>query len=515
MPKLDTLKYYITEEDPFGPIDSALIKDYEVLDLLFQSQSRVYRSFQSRPSIIMGRRGAGKTSYLKSVYFQDEYKYIVEIPTPKIIQYISDTIQNVRKENLYVEIMSELWEKTLLTCVFVELCKLDLPSSTKLDIINDYLKRIDIQKNASINAVLLRLHIMYREILMHHPQNGISEILKKIDMASFEEAKVAAIEYLVADKAKYVILMDSIEEFRTGDESIEHAIKGLLKLAGKMNVPKDVIDIRLCLTTELKPIIYRVSSNTNKDLARKAELEWGTADLVMIGAQRLMYFLGLYYPDLISGRSPFDRLNRASAFDLFKKVLPEKITNQNDVEEVAISYILRHTQLLPRHFLMLLNSIFRRSFARQEENPFPVTREDILYGVRQVEESIVEEIFSTFNVLHPDAKEICKRCLPQLKKTFKLGGLQREFTRHGKTVFVDGEFTDFYRMLVEIGIIGRVKDETDLYIMCQFRYAIGHELNLGYDDDLCVHPLFSGIYGRGNDEDQRAVYPVGNSLDDN
>ncbi len=515
MSRLDSLKFYVTKEQPFGPIDSTQIEDYEVLDLLFQRQSRVYKSFQSRPSIIMGRRGAGKTSYLKSVYFQGEYKFYVEIPTPKIIQYISDTIQNVRKENLYVEIMSELWEKTLLTCVFVELCKLDLPTSNKLDVINEYLKRLDIQKNASINAVLLRLDIMYRETMIHHPQNGISEILKKIDLANFEGAKVSAIECLKADKAKYVILMDSVEEFRIGDESIEHAIKGLLKLAGKMNAPKDVIDIRLCLTTELKPIIYRVSSNSNKDLARKDELEWGTADLVLIGAQRLMYFLGLYYPDMIRGKSPFDRLNRAGAFELFKKVLPEKITNQNDVEEVAISYILRHTQLLPRHLLMLLNSIFQRSFARQEGDLFPVTREDVLYGVRQVEESIVEEIFSTFNILHPDAKEICKRCLPQLKKTFKLGGLHRVFNQHGKTVFVGGEFTDFYRMLVEIGVIGRVSDVSDLYITAQFRYAIGHELNLSYDDDLCVHPLFSGIYGGVNNEDQRPVYPEGNSLEDN
>ncbi|MBS4034244.1 MAG: hypothetical protein KGZ85_07270 [Ignavibacterium sp.] len=514
MPKLDSLKPYVTYQEPFGPIDSTLIgPDYEALRLLllFERRSQAYKK---RPSIIMGRRGAGKTSYLKSVYFQDQYQYYVEIPTPKIVQYISEAIQNDGKKN-FVEIVMELWEKTLLICVFVEICKSDFPASKNLDIIIEYLKRIDIQRNASVHDILSRLDTMYRETIVHNPQNGISEIIKKFGSANFEGAKSAAIECLGAVKAKFVILMDSLEEFHVGDESTEHAIKGLLKLAGFMNAPKDVIDIRLCLTTELKPIFFRISSNPNKDFAHMDQLEWTLTDLILIGAQRLMYFLKLHYQDLIIGISPSEELNRASAFALFRKVLPEKIINQNGYEEVAISYILRHMQLLPRHFIMLLNSIFRSAFARHEKDPFPVTGEDILSGVRQVEESIVQEIFTTFNVLHPDARELCKRCLPQLPKTFKLGDLHHVLNRHGKKHFPGGEFTDFYRMLVEIGVIGRVSYKSDLYITGKFQYMIGHELNLSYDDDLCVHPLFSGIYGRAGNEDQRPVYPEGNNLDNN
>ena len=58
------------------------------------------------------------------------------------------------------------------------------------------------------------------------------------------------------------------------------------------------------------------------------QLEWTLNDLILIGAQRLMYFLKLHYPDMIIGISPSEELNRASAFALFRKVLPEKITNQ-------------------------------------------------------------------------------------------------------------------------------------------------------------------------------------------
>jgi hypothetical protein len=68
-------------------------------------------------------------------------------------------------------------------------------------------------------------------------------------------------------------------------------------------------------------------------------------------------------------------------------------------------------------------------------------------------------------------------------------------------------------MLVEVGAIGKVSAKSDLYITGKFQYAIGHELNVSYDDDLCVHPLFSGIYDSGNGE-KRPIYPEGNGLDD-
>jgi hypothetical protein len=70
-------------------------------------------------------------------------------------------------------------------------------------------------------------------------------------------------------------------------------------------------------------------------------------------------------------------------------------------------------------------------------------------------------------------------------------------------------------MLVEIGAIGRVIKgrETDLYIKGSFEYIVSHELALGQDDELCVHPLFSGIY-RGSGQKDRPVYPYGSELED-
>jgi hypothetical protein len=180
-----------------------------------------------------------------------------------------------------------------------------------------------------------------------------------------------------------------------------------------------------------------------------------------------------------------------------------------------MSYILRHTQLLPRHFLMLLNSIFKGLDSGSGSKPFPISEQKIINGIRKVEEFIVSEIFVAFKLIHPTAEATCKRCLPELGHKFSVGELHQIFTRHGKAVFGGEGMFDFQRMLIEIGALGRVipGKETDVYIKGNFEYTVAHELTISHDDQLCIHPLFSGIFSNGGRKD-RPVYPYGSVLDD-
>jgi hypothetical protein len=337
----------------------------------------------------------------------------------------------------------------------------------------------------------------------------------RFDKKNFNGAQSAVIDSLNASGKTFVILMDSLDDFHLDIETVEYALKGLLKYVGSMNKPRDVVDIRFCLPTELYRKIVEISSNQNKDFKRALRLEWAASELVLIGAQRLMYFLALYYPDFVKGMSPLEEISHAEVLELFHVVLPEKITNRVGFQENTIPYILRHTQLLPRHFLMLLNSIFKGTGVTQSLKPFPISEEKIIRGIRQVEERIVSEIFGAFKMIHPYAEETCKRCLPELEHEFSLGDLHRVFTRHGKAVFGSDNFFDFQRMLLEIGAMGRVDRDkvTDMYITGEFEYVVDHALTISQEDKLCIHPLFSGIF-RGSGKKDRPVYPYGSILDD-
>jgi len=211
---------------------------------------------------------------------------------------------------------------------------------------------------------------------------------------------------------------------------------------------------------------------------------------------------------------PLDPTKRSDAIALFNAVLPKTIANHSGFQEETISYILRHTQLLPRHFLMLLNSVFKGVGNTGALAPFPVSENKIVNGIRQVEERIVTEIFVAFKSIYPTAEDVCKRCLPELEHKFSVGELHQIYTRRGKAVFDGENLFEFQRMLMEIGAMGKVikGKATDVYIQGNFEYTVEHEIAVSHDDELCIHPLFSGIFGKQSRE--RPVYPYGCGMDD-
>jgi hypothetical protein len=372
-----------------------------------------------------------------------------------------------------------------------------------------------VKDNDTVDDVLWKLANLFDEVLNSQPRDGVSEILRRFDRVAFDDAKTAVVDSLQAAKKSFVILMDSLDDFRLDIDSVSHSLQGLLKFVGSMNKPRDVVDIRFCLPSELFRQIIKISSNPNKDFRRALKLQWTASELILIGAQRLMYYLAIYQPAFVRALDPLDLTKRTDALTLFSKVLPEKITNQSGFQEETMSYILRHTQLLPRHFLMLLNSIFRGLNGASGPNLFPISEDKIINGIRKVEEFIVGEIFVAFKLIHPTAEATCKRCLPELGHKFSVGQLHQIFTRHGKAVFGGEGMFEFQRMLIEIGALGRVipGKETDVYIKGNFEYTVSHELTLSHDDEFCIHPLFSGIFSNGGRKD-RPVYPYGTVLED-
>jgi hypothetical protein len=512
---LNTIRPYITRDEPFGPIDSGDIdvNDIQALKLLFEQHNWIYKNLRNRPSIIIGRRGSGKTYYLRSVFFDEQYDFYVEIRTARVLGYIARVIQKMTKEVVFPEMVSELWDTILWIAVFSEIRKSRVISSDDLNLINAYLDKMRVLENDDVEDVLWNVAAMLEDIISKNPREA-SDLLRGYNRITIDHAKAAVVKNLESSKKTFVILMDSLDDFQLEIDSVARSLQGLLKVVGAMNKPRDVVDIRFCLPSEVYHRFIKISSNPNKDFRRALKLQWTAGELILIAAQRLMLYLALFYPDFLKMILPLDPTKRTDALKLFQAVLPEKITNQTGFQEETISYILRHTQLLPRHFLMLLNSIFKGSSNTQSRQPFPVGQERIVNGIRQMEEFMIGEIFVAFKLIYPNAEETCRRCLPELSHKFTQADLHRVFTRHGKAVFGSDSLFDFQRMLLEIGALGRVipGKESDLYIKGYFEYTVAHELVLSQDDELCIHPLFSGIFHSGRKD--RPVYPYGSVLDD-
>ncbi|MBK9925376.1 MAG: hypothetical protein IPP66_08790 [Anaerolineales bacterium] len=510
------VKPYITKDEPFGPIDSTDIdpKDVDAQLKLFEQHNWIYRNMRHRPSIIMGRKGSGKTSYLRTVFFDKKYDFHTEIRTDHALMHISKVIQGLVKDAVFPETLAELWETILWVCVLSEVRNSSFLSQEKLSLVSMYLEKIGVRDAGSVDDVLWKMARMFDDVVQAEPKDGLSEILRRFDRAMFKST-VSAVEGSLKDSGKtFVILMDSLDNFQLEINSVAYSLQGLLKFVGAMNKPRDVVDIRFCLPTELYRRIIKISSNPNKDFRRSLKLQWTATELILIGAQRLMLYLELFYPDYLKRLLPLDTTKRSDAMTLFNAVLPKTVYNQAGFQEETISYILRHTQLLPRHFLILLNSIFKSGNGTQSLNPFPISERRILNGIRQVEERIVTEIFVAFKLIYPNAEEVCKRCIPELGHKFSVGELHQVYTRRGKAVFDGDNLFEFQRMLMEIGAVGRVikGTATEVYIKGNFEYTVAHEIAISHDDELCIHPLFSGIFG--GDKKERPVYPYGSGMED-
>ncbi len=513
---LKAIRPYITNDEPFGPIDSGDIDttDLNALLMLFEKHNWIYKNLHSRPSIIIGRRGSGKTYYLRSVFFDNQYDYFVEIRTPRVLGQVAGAIQKMSTDVVFSEMVSELWDMVLWIAVLLEIRKYNILPPDDLNVVNAYLDKIHARETDTVDDVLRNVADMLEEIVSKN-ETKTSDFLWGADKINLEDAKTVVLRNLKEKDKKFAILMDSLDDFQLDIESVGRALQGLLKIVGSMNKPRDLVDIRFCLPSELYQQFIKLSSNPNKDFRRALKLQWSASELILIGAQRLMFYLALHEPQFYKRYKSLDLTRRSDALVLFNTVLPARITSPVGYQEETISYILRHTQLLPRHFVILLNSIFKNPGPVSRSSPFPVTEERIINGIRQVEDFMVREIFVAFNLIYPTAEETCRRCLPELGHKFTMADLHRVFTRHGKAVFGSDNLFDFQRMLLEIGAVGRVipGSEKGLYIKGSFEYTISHQLSLSQNDELCVHPLFSGIF-HGSGKQERPVYPYGSVLDD-
>ena len=256
---------YITKDEPFGPIDSGDIDshDLKALLMLFEKHNWIYKNLHSRPSIIIGRRGSGKTHYLRSVFFDQQYDYYVEVRTPRVLGQVASAIQKMTSEVLFSEMVSELWDTILWLAVFLEIRKHSVLQPDDLNVVNGYLDKMRVSDMDTVDDVLRNVAVMLEEIVSRNEANG-SDFLWGADKINLEDARSAVLRSLKIAGKKFAILMDSLDDFQLDINSVGRALQGLLKIVGSMNKPRDIVDIRFCLPSELYQQFINLSSPTGK-----------------------------------------------------------------------------------------------------------------------------------------------------------------------------------------------------------------------------------------------------------
>jgi len=424
-----------TEAQALGPIASPASKDLDILRRIFYKVNLIYEEMaKRRPSVIVGRKGAGKTALLHSVYLDNRYKIIVELTAHRAFRQMVDSIERLSKGTVLVEEVSDLWELIFWHAILAEMAKLE-DKQDDLAMIRNYLSAIGLAKIQSPYAFIERLVDLLKKHGEAENIGAISAFFGETEFngCTYDQVRSAAIDFIERNDMRAIVLLDALEDFRLDDRTMCHAISGLLRCQGSFRFPGSPCELRCCIPSELYHRLMELSSNPNKDFQHRVIVHWHASELVPLAAARYMAFLELCHPQTHSRFSHLKLDKRSDAVQLWTSVLPSTINNRIGLVEKPLAYILRHTQLLPRHFIMYLNHIYQKN-RREGNSPDNFTAKSIVDGVYDMEDTILKDILSGYRYVYPGAWQACERCIPYLHLYFSDGDLHRVYNMRGTKV---------------------------------------------------------------------------------
>jgi len=181
-----------------------------------------------------------------------------------------------------------------------------------------------------------------------------------------------------------------------------------------------------------------------------------------------------------------------------------------------MTYMLRHTQLLPRQFFRILQRVVLESHNKTGGYRY-LTGEAVLSSIFDMEPIIAGEIIQGFKYVYPYAESLSKTMFGSFPTVFTYDQLEDKWRKVGRGFMrkheADFELVHLTEMLLRMGIVGTVEKETERYVEAEFAY---HKLippAVGDRQEFAIHPIFSRYFACSPNRQGKAVLPQGASLD--
>ncbi|BCG65177.1 MAG: hypothetical protein methR_P3002 [Methyloprofundus sp.] len=522
--EISLLSKYLYSDFPLGPINASDIDDVDVKGLLFDSKNELYHQIIKRPSILIGRKGSGKTAFLQKLTDGKNYTISIEIKTSEAFVQIVRSIEDAIKQDgfIFTESVADFWDFLFWVAIMAKIKEIYPNHIESSSVIERVLSKFNITTNLSTQSVL---RSVIDSISSRTKNMGIGVITDVIarelesEKTSLREIKQNVNAVLKANKSRAIIVLDSLDDYELDINVVTKTLSGLLMSVGRFNIVRGRPEIRLCLPSEIYHSFESISRNKIKDFSQSLILQWTAGELISLVMFRYSIYLNVYRDELnISNdisRSSCNIDESDEAKELFRLIFPGKVSNKANLQEGTMPYILRHTQLLPRQIIKIVNEIVKIN--TQAGHVDGVVRPcSVKKGVEAVEQGLWKEVCSAFKFIYPRAEEVVSKIVPELPLSFSDSTLSQVYVKHAKAALkdIDMDYHDFKRMLIEIGCIGVVIKESEKYIEGVFEYTMPDTLNPSTEDSLCLHPMFCGcIMPNGNLE--KVVYPYGAELDSN
>jgi hypothetical protein len=498
------LNRILTLQRPFGPPDTETVVNAGIdgAEELFDRSNLIYARAVNplRPTYIVGRKGAGKTAFLLSSTLRGGPSTEV-LRTATVYHEMAAVLRRYRaiRGPLFVEQVAQIWlalfEQVAVYHAVRHAAPGDAPND--LQVLWDFRGPARVAPDDATRIAERFLAELQRRIA----DDGLVGLREVLDGPAHGEAtgcrvRQAMAAVLAARPDPLVIVMDNLEDLHEQLSELHQVLAGMFAAAGRViadNQNCRPFGLQICLPSELFDQIHEISAAPEKDFRLSyLTIYWTAKELLKLAGNRLFLFLKTHHPDRLDGV-----LRRADQLDepepmigLLRTALPNSVHNGLGMPEDPVAYLLRHTQLLPRHLIEILNSVF--TTRARDSVPWAVSPAAVAVGTRAAERLIVKGVFAAHRASFPFAGDALIRLSDALPICFPAKELRKVFNRKGIRKITGMDFDEFLSMLITLGVVGVRFDQTARYNKAHFQYTFDSVLTAEEDvDHLCFHPLFT------------------------
>jgi hypothetical protein len=497
----DHLARILNHRQPFGPPDteSVVSAGCAGTERLFDTSNLIYAQAvgTARPAYIIGRKGAGKTAFLLSTAGPGRQPEMLRTATVYSEMVATLRCYTEHRGPLFVEQIGKIWAALFDHVALAYACRTATANDTphELQTMWDYLDTQGAAPQPAVTVAEQFLADLQRRIKDRAPI-GLAEVIDGMERGGvrFAAARSAMRVVLPARTEAPIIVMDNLEDLHERLHDLREVLAGLFGCIGQVieqNAGGRPFGVHVCLPSELFETIHEISANPEKDFrGNYLTIYWTARELLHLAGTRLRLYLQTHHPEelrVLEYRVPNARDDVVA---LLRSVLPDSLENGLGRTEDPVAYLLRHTQLLPRHLIELLNRVFTARCG--DSAPWAVSPDAIRRGTRVAEDMIVRGVLSAHREAFPTARKALGRLSDRLGICFRAQDLHKVYNREGIKKITGLEFGEFLQMLFDLGVLGVKVDRTARYNKADFQYTFDSRLNPEEDaDELCVHPLFT------------------------
>lgn len=527
----DGLREIVNLEQPLGPRETEPMvgKDRVFLDLYDKTNGVHRESTVAHPYYVIGRKGAGKTAFLIGTALADKTD-VARIKSEDVYTRFNDLV--IRYGGTHgVPVADELayiWEVVFFHAAMMAILRSKRqyrPASAREALWN-YMNAFGDPDKIEDDDLYAAVISQISAVLDAPSGRAFRSDCWSIEPGgrSFADAARSTREILesAGSKAVYVVV-DNMEDLHQRLDDFAPVITALFRLVGRgaagdgKRLP---FRLRFAFPAELLDGLSDLAANAGKDFRNRLTIRWTAHELMGLAGNRLRTFLDLYFsgaPKKLGLPLQHDPKDADAAHATLRAVLPDEVENGLGGSEKADAYLMRHTQLLPRQLVVMLNHVVSSAVIGLESDAVPsVSPNQLVKGVFNAEREILDEVFSAYSYTQPKIKQGLDAMKNKVALVEKISDLHSRYHQTGLEKQEGFGFPEFLRGCFEIGALGVVTDRGERYTEGVFSYTFLDELRPRMNaDHVCVHPLFvQHLFDlhevdRMGAEGYRAVYPYG------